>query len=182
MPAVHLPSAPVFLIGPRASGKTTVARLLAGRLGWDWVDTDDVVEARAGRSVRDIFAAEGEAGFRRREAAALEQVCGRERHFIATGGGVVLAADNRQRLRQSGRVVWLTADAATLSERLGADPASAQRRPALSVGGLAEVEETLRLREPLYHACADCEVATAGRSSAEVAQAVIEWCLRSKVG
>src|SRR5436305_15234067 len=102
-PVTRSPGHPViFLIGPRGSGKTTVARLLAERLGWDWVDVDAALEAAAGRSVRDIFAAEGEAGFRAREAAGLAELCRRRRHVIATGGGVVLDPENRQRLREAG--------------------------------------------------------------------------------
>ncbi len=76
-PCLLVSLSPVFLIGPRGSGKTTVARLLADRLGWDWLDADDVLEARHGQSVRDIFAEEGEAGFRDRESVVLADLCGR---------------------------------------------------------------------------------------------------------
>src|SRR5262245_25909137 len=89
----------LFLIGPRGSGKTTVAALVAGRLGWDWVDADTVLERRAGMSVRAVFAAEGEPGFRDRESAVLAELCRLGRHVIATGGGVVLREPNRQLLR-----------------------------------------------------------------------------------
>ena len=85
----------LFLIGPRGSGKTTVARLLAARLGWDWVDADDVLEARHGKSIRDVFAEEGEAGFRDRESAVLADLCGRRRCVVSTGGGVVVREANR---------------------------------------------------------------------------------------
>lgn len=163
----------VFLIGARGTGKTTVARLLAARLGWPWIDADNVIEQTFGRSVRDIFAEEGEAGFREKEARVLAALCDRRRHVIATGGGVVLRADNRARLRQAGKVVWLTADAGTLWQRLQGDPSTAARRPNLSVGGLAEVAETLRVREPLYRACADWAVATEARSPEEVAAVVL---------
>jgi shikimate kinase len=166
----------IFLIGPRATGKTTVARLLAGRLGWDWVDADAALEARWGKSVRAMFAEEQEAGFRRKEAALLEELCGLRRHVVATGGGVVLAAANRERLRAAGQVVSLTADVATLWQRLREDPGTAERRPDLTVGGLAEVEEVLRVREPLYRACAHHEVDTVGRTPDQVA-AVVLACL-----
>jgi shikimate kinase len=163
----------IFLVGLRGSGKTTVARLLAERLGWQWADADALLEARHGRSIRQIFAEEGEAGFRDKEAALLEELCGLRRHVIATGGGVVLRPENRQRLRAAGFVVWLTADAATLWDRLHRDPTTAKRRPDLTVGGLAEVEETLRLRQPLYEAVADLTVDTAGRSPAQVMEAIL---------
>jgi shikimate kinase len=163
----------LFLIGYRGTGKTTVARLLAGRLGWQHLDADDVLEHRAGRSIRAIFAEDGEAGFRRLETAVLEELCRLRQHVIATGGGVVLDPENRQRMRQAGRVVWLTADAATLWRRLQADASTAQRRPALSVGGLAEIEQLLRVREPLYRACADLTVDTTGRTPEEVTDMIL---------
>lgn len=164
----------IFLIGYRGTGKSTVARLLAERLQWSWVDADELLEARQGRSIRDIFAAEGEAAFRDMESALLVELCGRLRHVIATGGGVVLRAENRERLRAAGRCVWLTADATTIWQRLQADARTAERRPALTVGGRAEVEELLRAREPLYHACADLSVATAGRSPLEIVGAILQ--------
>ncbi len=162
----------LFLIGYRGTGKTTVARLAAVRLGWDWCDADEVIEEQAGKTIRAIFAEEGEAGFRDREAAVLAELCRRDRHVIATGGGVVLRPENRARLREAGRVVWLTADAETLWQRMLADPETAERRPPLTVGGLAEVEELLRRREPWYRACADEVVDTVGRGPEEVAALV----------
>jgi shikimate kinase len=161
----------VFLVGYRGSGKTTVARLLAARLGWEAVDADCVLETRYGRDICRIFAEEGEAGFRAKEAAVLEELCHGRRQVIATGGGVVLSAANQQRMRAAGRVVWLTADTETLWQRLQGDPTTA-RRPALTVGGRAEVEELLRVRTPLYHGCADWAVDTAGRTPDEIAAAV----------
>jgi shikimate kinase len=159
----------IALIGPRGSGKTTVARLLAECLGWQWADADDLLEKKAGRSVRAIFAEEGEAGFRERESAVLCELCGLKRHVVATGGGVVVRDENRALLKASARVVWLHADAETLCRRLDDDSGSAERRPALLGGGRAEVEEVLRIREPLYRACADWAVVTAARTPAEVA-------------
>jgi shikimate kinase len=162
----------VFLVGYRGTGKSTVARLLAQHLGWRWLDADDLIEQRAGRSIRQIFEAEGEAGFRRRESAVLEELCGLGRHVIATGGGVVLSAANRARLKAAGRVVWLTADVPTIRRRLEEDRATAERRPALTVGGLAEIEELLRAREPLYRSVADFAVDTSGRAPEEIAGAI----------
>jgi len=169
-------AARLFLIGFRGTGKSTVARLLAQALGWDSLDADAELEARCGRSIRAVFAEEGEAGFRDREAAVLADLCGRDRVVVATGGGVVLRTANRERLR-TGTVVWLTADADTLCRRLAADPATAERRPALAGGSAAcdraEVEQLLHQREPLYRACANLTVDTTGRTPEEVATAIL---------
>src|SRR5438445_2457666 len=144
----------IFLIGPRGSGKSTVAKLVAKELGWEWTDADAELESRAGRTIRDVFVAEGEEGFRRREAEVLAELCQRHRLVVATGGGVVLREDNRELLKK-GWAVWLTADAGTLWRRISGDATSAERRPALTgAGGKSEVELLLRTREPLYRACA----------------------------
>ena len=172
----------IALIGPRGSGKTTLARLLAEALGWQWIDADDVLEARAGRCVRDVFAAEDETGFREREAALLRELCQLRRHVVATGGGVILREENRKLLCASAYVVWLTADAETLWHRLETDPVSARLRPPLAGGGRAEVEELLRTREPLYRACARWTVSTATKSPAEVAAEIAAaWTSRHLV-
>jgi len=163
---------PLFLIGPRGSGKTTVARLLAERLGWEWLDADDVLEARRGKSIRAIFAEEGEDGFRDKESAVLAELCGRRACVVSTGGGVVVREANRALLRASGRVVWLTADVETLWRRLQEDDRTGDRRPALTVGGRPEVEEVLRVREPWYRECAHRTVRTEGRPPGAVADEI----------
>jgi shikimate kinase len=169
----------VFLTGYRGSGKTTVARLLAAQLGWRWADADALLEQGYGRSIREIFAAEGEPGFRDKETAVLEEVCRLQAHVIATGGGVVLREENRRRLHEAGKVIWLTADAATLWQRLQGDASTSQRRPNLTVGGIAEVESMLRAREAWYRTCADWAVDTTGRSAAEVAGAIADYLTKA---
>jgi shikimate kinase len=159
----------IFLIGYRGTGKTTVARLLAGRLDWDCVDADALLEATAGRTIRQIFAAEGEDGFRDRESAVLEEICRKTKQVVATGGGVVLRPENRDRLKLAGYVVWLSADSQTLWQRLQLDAATAERRPNLTSGGLEEIQELLAKREPLYRHCADLAVDTGSRTPEEVA-------------
>ena len=163
---------PLFLIGYRGTGKSTTAELLALRLGWDWVDADALLEQRAGRSIRQIFETEGEAAFRDLEATLLAELCQRRRLVVATGGGVVVRPENRQHLKE-GTVVWLTGDAATLWQRLAACHTTAERRPALTVGGLAEIEALLATREPWYAECAHFTVDTVGRSPPQVAEAIL---------
>jgi shikimate kinase len=168
------PRSSIFLIGYRGTGKSTVARLLAARLGWNWLDADAVLEARAGRTVREIFADEGEAGFRDHEAQVLKELAGCQRCVIATGGGVVLRHENRRLMRSAGPVIWLTADAETIWKRLQEDATTAERRPALTVGGLAEVRQLLEIREPWYRECASLTVDTAGRSPEDVAVWILQ--------
>jgi shikimate kinase len=160
----------IFLIGYRGCGKTTVARLLAEGLGWPWLDADDLLERQNGRTVREIFAAEGEEGFRAKEEAILSEICKLNHQVIATGGGAVLRRSNRDRLRASGWVVWLTADADTLHQRLQRDEGTADRRPALTTAPpLEEIANLLQRREPLYRGCAHLIVSTVGRKPEDVA-------------
>lgn len=166
----------LFLIGYRGSGKTTVGRLVADRLGWPFLDADAVLEDRYGRTIRDIFAAEGEAGFRDKETAVLADLCTRTDTVIATGGGIVLREENRRLLKQHGFVVWLAADPTTLLARIQADPTTAERRPALAGGGLAEIEQLLAVREPLYRACADVVVPVGALSPEQAADAILAAC------
>jgi shikimate kinase len=163
----------VFLIGYRGSGKTTLAELLAKRLGWKWVDADPLLEARAGRSIREIFAAEGEAAFRDQEALLLEELCTYRQHVIATGGGVILRPSNCEKLKSAGFIVWLRAAPKILWERINQDATTGQRRPNLTVGGLAEVEELLRQREPFYRECANLIIDTAGQTPEQIVELIL---------
>jgi shikimate kinase len=169
----------ILLIGYRGAGKSTVGPLLAARLGWPFLDNDALLEASAGCTIRDIFAREGEAGFRERETAALREVLVREPLVLATGGGIVLREDNRTLLREAGLVVWLTAGVEVIEERLRNDTTTRERRPVLTVGGRAEIEELLRVREPLYRVCADLHFDTSDHTPDEVTAAIVEH-LRGK--
>jgi shikimate kinase len=164
----------ILLIGYRCTGKTTVARVLAEKLGWAWVDADEVLENRHGKTIREIFASEGESGFRDKEEKIFAELCQLRGHVIATGGGVILRETNRQRMKAAGKVIWLTADAETIWQRLRLDPGTDERRPSLTVGGLAEIEEVLKMREPLYRACADLRISTSRRSAQEIARQIAD--------
>lgn len=171
----------LFLIGYRGSGKTSVGAAVATRLGRPFLDADIVLEADAGRSIRDIFASEGEAGFRDREAATVRTLAAGGEAVIATGGGVILRTENRELLRATGFVVWLDAPAELLWDRISIDPTTAARRPNLAGGGLDEVRALLAVREPLYAATAHA-VVDASRSPDEVAGDILRawtsspWC------
>ncbi len=148
----------VYLIGYRGCGKSSVGPVLASLLGRPFVDADAVLEADAGRSIRDIFAAEGEGGFRDREETTLLRLAACEPTVIATGGGAVLREANRERMRATGFVAWLQVPAEVLWARILSDATTAARRPDLAGGGFAEVEALLAAREPLYAATAHATV------------------------
>jgi shikimate kinase len=166
----------LVLIGYRGSGKTTIGPLLAKRLGYTFVDLDDVVVRRAGKPIAEIFAAEGEAGFRLREAEACKALEKARRHVVALGGGAVTDPYIRTSARRIGRVIWLRAPAAVLWARISLDHHSPQARPNLTPhGGLAEVEQILKEREPLYRSVAHHWVDTFPGSPEAVAETIQTW-------
>lgn len=139
------------------AGKSTVGKALAKHLSWEFTDTDHLIEHQTGVSIPVIFEIEGEAGFRRRESMALASFVGKERQIIATGGGIVLAAENRAVLKQIGSVVYLSASSTELYQRTRLD----KNRPLLQGPNPRKIiEELLAARMPLYKECADVVVET----------------------
>lgn len=139
----------IYLIGPRAAGKTSFSKELARRLGWDCVDTDARLEATAGKSIGEIVAGEGWDGFRHRESMTLQAVTA-DHTVIATGGGMVLAGANRRFMREHGIVLYLCAPASVLAARLEARPNTAQRPSLTGKSITEEVADVLLIRDPLY--------------------------------
>ena len=164
----------LVLVGYRGTGKSTVGRLVAERLGRMFVDADATLEERLGRRIREIFTESGESFFRDREQENLAALMLDPGRVIATGGGVVLRANNRVALRHYGVVVWLTGRPDVLAERLRLDPSGTAARPALTPSGtLGEIVDVLKFRTPLYREVADLEVATDERGPSEVADAIV---------
>lgn len=160
----------VFLAGMMGSGKSTVGPLLARRLGVSFADLDARIAAAAGMAVADIFASEGEAGFRQREARALADAA-REEGVIALGGGALVRPQNRDLVRSAGWLVWLAAPVEELARRLG-DGAG---RPLLGGRPPAEALRALLVeREPHYRQ-ADLTIDTAGRPPEDVAGEIARW-------
>lgn len=165
----------VFLIGYRGTGKTTIARKLASRLGCEYTDADDEIEKRAGKSIAAIFADAGEAAFRELESEVVADLCKLKRHVVALGGGAVSSEVNRAAVRSAGQVIWLKASAETLADRLAGDESTPSRRPNLTDrGGLSEIETVLAVREPVYRECASFEIDTEAKTPAAIVDEIID--------
>ncbi len=144
----------VFLIGPRACGKTCVGRVLADRLGVDFLDTDHVFVAATGMNIAGYIEQFGWDGFRAKEGEIFEGVASSCCRVVGCGGGIVLRAENRAVL-SSGLTLYLKTAPEILAERLMRDPNVAQRPSLTGKSIVAEVREVLRERASLYEACAD---------------------------
>ena len=162
--------APIFLVGFMASGKTTVGKLVASRIGWAFADIDDLVTLAAGLSVAEIFGTEGEEGFRRHESDAIRGVAERSRLVIATGGGAVCRQENLDLMLSSGRVVALAVSAEEAVARAGAQSG----RPLLDeqADPLATARALLSARTALYTRAHLC-VETNGRTSNDIAAEIL---------
>jgi len=161
--AGNLEAANLYLVGMMGAGKTTVGKALARRLKLRFIDSDHEIEARCGVKVPVIFEIEGEAGFRAREAQAIAELTRLDGIVLATGGGVVLADENRRVLAERGTVVYLRATPEHLYERVRQD----RNRPLLAAGDpLARLRSLYAERDPLYRSIADLVVDT-GRQSVQ---------------
>jgi len=170
-PPANTPSSNVYLIGPMGSGKTTIGQRVAQLLGLEFLDCDHELEAQTGASVSLIFDIEGEEGFRERETKMLEILTRRTGVLVATGGGVVTRARNRELLRQSGLIVYLRTSVAQQLRRLGRD----RSRPLLQTPDRRErLERLARQRNPLYQELADIEFPSQNRSTEASAQRLAE--------
>ena len=156
----------VFLIGPMGSGKTAVGRSLARRLGLPFADSDAEVESRTGVDIAYIFEREGEEGFRIRERDAIDALTLASGIVLATGGGAVLLAENRERLAARGIVVFLDT---TIEQQLERTRRS-RHRPLLAGADRREkLEELAKVRDPLYRSIASITIQTDGRAPVVVA-------------
>jgi shikimate kinase len=166
---------PVALIGFRGSGKSTVGRELATLLKGRFVDTDDVIATQTGKSITAIFHDEGEDGFRRREREVIRQIVGSPPPFIGVGGGAVVDWPIVEALKKVATLVWLTARAEVLWERIAQDAATPETRPALTgLSGLQEVEQLLIQRTPYYQRAADIIIDTAQAKPRDIAVKITE--------
>ena len=161
----------LILVGPMGAGKSTIGRLLAKEMRLQFKDSDKEIEQRTGADIPWIFDVEGEQGFREREQLMVAELCELQGVVIATGGGVVLRAENRKALRDGGRVVYLHASVEQQLERTSRD----RNRPLLQTAEPGKVLRGLmEIRDPLYREIADVIIETDERPPRLVVQEIIE--------
>jgi len=169
-----LPISNIALIGFRATGKTTIGRALATRLGWAFVDMDEQLTATLGTDIQTWVRQHGWDAFRDAETLLLDELANGERQVVATGGGVILQPVNRERLRRCFLVVWLQASAATIEARLAQDPKTTSQRPPLTdLSWQDEITQLLAERTPLYAATAHMALDTDRRGTALLVAAIL---------
>jgi len=173
----------IVLVGARCSGKTTVGKILSAMTGKVFLDTDTLVEEKAGGSIEELIAADGWEAFRGHERQAVRVVSEKDNQIIATGGGVVLDEVNVNRLTSNALVVWLDGKAENLRQRMEKEQQSGKRRPSLTgTDPLREITEVLTVREPFYRRASALRVDTTGLSPEEVASLVIEAIAEERGG
>ncbi len=168
------------LIGLMGSGKSSVGRRLAKKLHSELIDLDDYIVEKAGKTIPDIFAEQGEEGFRELESTALREVLGR-RAVIATGGGAIIREENRALLKNHPPVIWLKASPEFLAKRIDGD----SNRPLIAEGETVKKLQVLaEVRYPLYEECADYILPRGEMKKRKVLKAILRflkgWCSRNR--
>ncbi|WP_319406334.1 shikimate kinase AroL [uncultured Desulfosarcina sp.] len=174
----------LFLIGYRCTGKTTVGKALARRLGWSFVDTDRMIAATSGTSIARMVDEKGWTYFREQERQTLKALSADDRQVVATGGGIILDKRNVSVMRKSGTVVLLTASRKTIAARMLADDATEESRPSLTGQGLVrEIMSVLGERLPLYEKASDFAIDTNRKKIEAICDRIIEQAgLKAEAG
>ncbi len=164
------PRSVLILVGMMGSGKSTIGQMLARRLGARFVDCDRLLEERSGVSIATIFELEGEAGFRKREAALIDELTQQDNLVLATGGGAVILDENRTHMHERGLVIYLDASLEELLRRLKGD----RSRPLLQSPNMAQrVTDLLAARAPLYRQCAHLSFPSSASSPKQLTQRIL---------
>jgi shikimate kinase len=166
----------LVLIGLRGTGKSTIGRMVAAQLKWEFFDTDTIVQDRAGMTIRELFEKKGEPEFRRMESEIVQECSGNNQSVIASGGGAILNDANVAAMKRNGFVVHLSANPAELWRRISLDAATQHTRPKLlqsAESGVEELEKLMLARAAKYAAARHAEVVVEDRSPDEVAEAVL---------
>jgi len=161
----------IVLIGYRGTGKSSVGRLLAARLGRELVSTDAEIVKRAHRTIPEIVAQEGWEHFRDLESDICRELASRDQLVIDTGGGAILRAQNVEALKKNGTLFWLEASVGTITKRIG----RGTQRPSLTgtKSFVDEIQDVLRERTPKYQAAADHAITTDHRSINQLVEAIL---------
>jgi shikimate kinase len=173
----------IVLIGFRCSGKTTLGKALAERLGMKFVDADELVEQKHRMTIKEIFEKKGESVFRLWECDAIAEIAKLDGHVIATGGGAVLRYKNIHNLKRNSVVVSLSVAPDTAYERIQRDPKTRSRRPPLGdKDPHTEVREQCHLRAPIYASVADVVLDTTDLPVGDCVDRILEQLQRFKIG
>ncbi len=161
----------IALIGFMGVGKTAVGRLLAKRLGRKFIEMDALIEQKAGKSIPEIFRQDGEIAFRELEIEVTKEVAGKKNTVIACGGGIILNKINIDRLRESGKIVYLTASPKAILKRVASEKG---QRPLLEVDNPAlAIRNLQKFRKPFYERAADATISTSKLDIGAVAEQII---------
>ena len=159
----------IFLVGPMGAGKSTIGRQLAQSLGYEFQDSDQEIQRRTGVDIATIFEFEGEAGFRNRERQVIEELAQQDNIVLATGGGAVMVAENRQQLAARGLVIYLHCS----PEQQYARTARDRNRPLLDTEDPQQkLRDLMAEREPVYRQVADMVVSTERRGTSSVVKEI----------
>jgi shikimate kinase len=164
----------IALVGFRATGKSTIGRILAEKLGYTFVDMDEELVARFGTDIHNWVQEHGWEAFRDAEAQLLAELAGHIRQIVATGGGVVIREDNREQLKTNFFTIWLQTSEENIQARLSQDPKTRSQRPALTELSLREeITAILQQRTPWYRETADLILATDAQDPAELVKSIL---------
>ena len=165
----------IYLVGFMGTGKTAAGRELAKKKKWRFLDLDELIELREKRTIADIFAKEGEPYFRRIEKKALNEVAAEKKFVVVCGGGIVLDKDNIRIMKETGKMVCLSARPEVILKRT----CGMNHRPLLNVDNPKEkIEILLKFRAPFY-AQADCTIDTSKLAIKEVVDKIVKWIINN---